>query len=250
MPVTGLLIPLAGTCLGSAAVFLMKNSINPKLEKILCGFAAGVMIAASVWSLIIPSVEMSASYKLKFIPAVSGFLIGIILFIAFDVFAVPAINNRGKALNKTYMTALAVTLHNIPEGMAVGVAVAAAMNEKTGVSQAAAAALCIGIAIQNFPEGAIVSMPLKGEGLSKNKAFLFGSLSGAVEPIFGLLTLLVTKAVLAALPYLLSFAAGAMIYVVSTELIPEACKGKYSAAATAGLAAGFSVMMALDVEFG
>lgn len=257
MVALGLLIPFAGTTLGSAMVFFMRKNINQKLEKILLGFAAGVMMAASVWSLLIPSIEMSSGYKFEFVPAAIGFLVGIVSLLVLDG-VIPNLyvesrteeNVKNDKLKKKTMMILAVTLHNIPEGMAVGVTLAAAMKSGSQVTAAAAAALSIGIAIQNFPEGAIVSMPLKSEGMSKPKAFLIGTLSGAVEPVFGLLTVIITSAVISVLPYLLSFAAGAMIYVIVEELIPESQLGKHSSIATVGLAFGFVVMMVLDVTFG
>ncbi|MBR2134329.1 MAG: ZIP family metal transporter [Eubacterium sp.] len=237
-------------------VFLMKNKINEKLEKLLLGFASGVMIAASVWSLLIPSIEMAQDYKYPFVPAAVGFLLGIAFLLILDS-VIPHLHIdktqegiKTSKIKKTTMMVLAVTLHNIPEGMAVGVTLAAAMKSGSGITAAAATALSIGIAIQNFPEGAIISMPLKSEGSSKGKAFLLGTLSGAVEPIFGIITVLVTSAVLTALPYLLSFAAGAMIYVVVEELIPDSQIGSHSNVATVGLAAGFVLMMILDVYFG
>ena len=257
MTALGLLIPFAGTTLGSAMVFFMRKNINPKLEKILLGFAAGVMMAASVWSLLIPSIEMSSGYRLEFVPAAIGFLSGIVFLLVLDGI-IPNLyvetRTEEKVKNdkpkKKTMMILAVTLHNIPEGMAVGVTLAAAMKSGSQVTAAAATALSIGIAIQNFPEGAIVSMPLKSGGMSKPKAFLIGTLSGVVEPLFGLLTVIVTSTVISVLPYLLSFAAGAMIYVIVEELIPESQIGKHSSIATVGLAFGFVVMMVLDVTFG
>ena len=252
----GLFIPFAGTTLGAAMVFLMKNKINEKLEKLLLGFASGVMIAASVWSLLIPSIEMAKGYKLKFLPAAVGFLLGIAFLLVLDS-VIPHLHIdktqegiKTNKLKKTTMMVLAVTLHSIPEGMAVGVTLAAALKSNSGITMAAATALSIGIAIQNFPEGAIISMPLNSEGASKGKAFLLGTLSGAVEPVFGLITVLLTSAILTALPYLLSFAAGAMIYVVVEELIPDSQLGKHSNIATIGLAVGFVTMMILDVYFG
>ena len=213
----GLMIPFAGTTLGAATVFLMKNRINERLEKLLLGFASGVMIAASVWSLLIPSLEMAEGYKLSFIPAAVGFILGIAFLLVLDS-VIPHLHIdktqegiKTNKLKKTTMMVLAVTLHNIPEGMAVGVTLAAALNSNSKITLASATALSIGIAIQNFPEGAIISMPLKSEGKSKGKAFLLGTLSGAVEPVFGLITVLLTSAILTALPYLLSFAAGALI---------------------------------------
>ena len=252
----GLMIPFAGTTLGAAMVFLMKNRINERLEKLLLGFASGVMIAASVWSLLIPSLEMAEGYKLSFIPAAVGFILGIAFLLVLDS-VIPHLHIdktqegiKTNKLKKTTMMVLAVTLHNIPEGMAVGVTLAAALNSNSRITLASATALSVGIAIQNFPEGAIISMPLKSEGKAKGKAFLLGTLSGAVEPVFGLITVLLTSAILTALPYLLSFAAGAMIYVVVEELIPDSQHGKHSNIATIGLAAGFVLMMILDVYFG
>ncbi len=252
----GLMIPFAGTALGSAMVFLMKNKINVKIEKVLLGFASGVMIAASVWSLMLPSIEMSSNYKLRFLPSAVGFLFGVAFLLLLDRL-IPHLHIdksqegvKTSKLKKTTMMVLAVTLHNIPEGMAVGVTLAAALNSSSGITGAAAAALSVGIAIQNFPEGAIISMPLKSEGASKGKAFLLGALSGTVEPVFGIITVLLTGTVLTALPYLLSFAAGAMIYVVVEELIPDSQTGKHSDIATIGLAIGFVTMMILDITFG
>ncbi|MBQ3969270.1 MAG: ZIP family metal transporter [Clostridia bacterium] len=257
MLIIGLLIPFFGTTLGSAMVFLMKNKIDPKLEKILLGFAAGVMMAASVWSLLIPSIDMSSHYRFEFIPAAVGFALGIAFLLLLDT-VIPHLHLESGAvegvknvkLKKTTMMILAVTLHNIPEGMAVGVTLAAAANSASGITMAAAAALSVGIALQNFPEGAIISMPLKSEGMSKPKAFILGTLSGAVEPLFGLLTVALTSAVISVLPYLLSFAAGAMVYVIVEELIPESQAGTHSNVGTVGLTMGFVVMMVLDVAFG
>ena len=243
----GLIIPFVGTTLGAATVFLMKNSINETLEKLLLGFASGVMIAASLWSLLIPSIEMLGEYRFRFIPATVGFLFGIAFLLALDR-AIGRIYSENN-MKKTGMMVLAVTLHNIPEGMAVGVALASAIKCNSGISIAAAMALSIGIAVQNFPEGAIISMPLKSGGISKGKAFLLGMLSGAVEPLFGVITVLLTNAIITALPYFLAFAAGAMIYVVVEELIPESQRGRHSTFATLGLAIGFVIMMILDVYF-
>lgn len=252
----GLIIPFVGTTLGAAMVFLMKNKMNPTLEKLLLGFASGVMIAASIWSLLIPSLEMAEGYRLPFLPAAIGFLAGIVFLLMLDS-VIPHLHIdkswegiKTNKLKKTTMMVLAVTLHNIPEGMAVGVSLAAALNGTSKISMAAATALAVGIAIQNFPEGAIVSMPLKSEGTGKGKAFLLGTLSGAVEPIAGLITVLLTGVVIKFLPYLLAFAAGAMIYVVVEELIPDSQQGKHSNAATIGLAVGFVLMMVLDIYFG
>ena len=253
----GLLIPFLGTTLGSAMVFFMKNKINKKLEKLLLGFASGVMIAASVWSLLIPAIEMSETQgKIAWLPASIGFLLGIIFLLILDS-VVPHLHlNNDKPegikakLKKTTMLVFAVTLHNIPEGMAVGVTFAGAILGNAGITMAGAFALAIGIAIQNFPEGAIISMPLKEEGTSKSKAFLYGTLSGIVEPIGAILTILLTEIVVPILPYLLSFAAGAMIYVVVEELIPELQDGEHSNIGTIGVAIGFVIMMILDVALG
>lgn len=253
----GILIPFLGTMLGSAMVFLMKSKTNNKVEKILLGFAAGVMIAASVWSLIIPSMEMAeAQGKISWIPAALGFLLGVTFLLILDT-VIPHMHLKSdkpegfKAkLKKTTMMVFAVTLHNIPEGMAVGVTFAGAMIENTGITIAGALALAIGIAIQNFPEGAIISMPLKSEGVTKPKAFLYGTLSGIVEPISAIITILLTNVIVPILPYLLSFAAGAMIYVVVEELIPESQAGEHSNIGTIGVAIGFVVMMILDVALG
>lgn len=253
----GLLIPFLGTSLGSAMVFLMKNKINKKIEKILLGFASGVMIAASVWSLLIPSIDMTEEQgKVAWIPAAVGFLFGIIFLLVLDSL-IPHLHldtdkpeGLKAKLKKTTMMIFAVTLHNIPEGMAVGVAFAGALAGNTGITLSAAIALAIGIAIQNFPEGAIISMPLKSEGMSKTKAFVYGTLSGAVEPIAAFITILLTSLVVQILPYLLSFAAGAMIYVVVEELIPESQSGAHSNIGTIGVSIGFVLMMILDVALG
>ena len=225
----GLLIPFLGTALGAAMVFFMKNKINKKVEKILLGFAAGVMIAASVWSLLIPSIDMAEGQGvIAWIPAAVGFLFGIVFLLVLDSIIPHLHLNSDKPegveskLKKTTMLVLAVTLHNIPEGMAVGVTFAGALIGNAGITIAGAFALAIGIAIQNFPEGAIISMPLRAEGTSKPKSFLYGMLSGIVEPIGAVITILLTSLVVPILPYLLSFAAGAMIFVVIEELIPEA----------------------------
>lgn len=243
-----------GTVLGSATVFLMKNKINKKIEKLLLGFASGVMIAASVWSLLIPAIEMANEQGIiSWIPASVGFLSGILFLLMLDS-VVPHLHidtdeSEGPKtkLKKTTMLVLAVTLHNIPEGMAVGVVFAGAILGNTGITIAGAFALALGIAIQNFPEGAIISMPLKSEGISKGKAFFYGVISGIVEPIAAISTILLTSIVVPILPYLLSFAAGAMIYVVVEELIPASQEGKHSNIATIGVAIGFVIMMVLDV---
>ncbi len=253
----GLLIPFLGTTLGSAMVFLMKNKMNKMLEKLLLGFASGVMIAASVWSLLIPSIDMAESQgKNAWIPAAIGFLLGMIFLLILDSIIPHLHLNNDKPegikakLKKTTMLVLAVTLHNIPEGMAVGVTFAGALIGNTGITMAGAFALAIGIAIQNFPEGAIISMPLRAEGTTKARAFLYGTLSGIVEPIGAIITILLTRAVVPVLPYFLSFAAGAMIYVVVEELIPESQAGEHSNIGTVGVAIGFVIMMILDVALG
>ena len=253
----GLLIPFLGTTLGAAMVFLMKNKINSKVEKLLLGFASGVMIAASIWSLLIPAIDMSEEQgKVAWMPASIGFLLGIFFLLILDSLIPHLHLNSEKPegmkakLKKTTMMVLAVTLHNIPEGMAVGVAFAGALVGNTGITLAGAFALSIGIAIQNFPEGAIISMPLKSEGMSKSKAFLYGTLSGIVEPIGAILTITLTGFVVSILPYLLSFAAGAMIYVVVEELIPESQSGEHSNIGTIGVSIGFVLMMILDVALG
>lgn len=254
---TGLLIPFLGTILGVATVFLMKNTLNKKIEKILLGFAAGVMIAASVWSLIIPSIEMAEEQDVvAWIPASIGFLLGMIFLLVLDSI-IPHMHLESEKpegikskLKKTTMLVLAVTLHNIPEGMAVGVLFAGVMIGNSGVTMAGALTLAIGIAIQNFPEGAIISMPLKSEGMSKSKAFLYGALSGIVEPIAAIITILLTNLIVPILPYLLSFASGAMIYVVVEELIPESQAGEHSNIGTIGVALGFVIMMILDIALG
>ena len=253
----GLIIPFLGTILGSAMVFLMRNKINEKVQKLLLGFASGVMISASIWSLIIPAIDMAKEQgKIAWMPTAIGFLLGIAFLLLLDSIIPHLHINSEKPegikakLKKTTMMVFAVTLHNIPEGMAVGVALAGAIIGNTGITMAGVLALAIGIAIQNFPEGAIISMPLKSEGISKPKAFLYGTLSGIVEPIGAILTILLTNLVVPILPYLLSFAAGAMIYVVVEELIPESQVGEHSNIGTIGVAIGFVIMMILDVALG
>lgn len=253
----GLLIPFVGTTLGAAMVFLMKNKLNKKVEKVLLGFASGVMVAASVWSLLIPSIDMAKEQNIiVWLPATVGFILGIVFLLILDNI-IPHLHIKSKEpeglkskLGKSAMMVLAVTLHNIPEGMAVGVALAGAISGNSTITMMGAIALSIGIAIQNFPEGAIISMPLKEEGNTKSKSFIYGTLSGIVEPIFGGLTILLTSLVVPILPYLLSFAAGAMIYVVVEELIPESQVGKHSNLGTIGFACGFILMMILDVALG
>lgn len=253
----GILIPFVGTILGSALVFFMKKEINLKIENILLGFAAGVMIAASIWSLLIPSMEMSSSLgKLSFLPAAIGFFLGMIFLLILDTF-IPHLHINSdepegvkSKWGKTTMYMVALTLHNVPEGMAVGIVLAGAYYGNAMITVTGALALAIGIAIQNFPEGAIVSMPLKSEGMSKKKSFLYGLISGVSEPIAACITILFAKQVSVILPYLLSFAAGAMIYVVVEELIPESQTKKHSNFATIALALGFVLMMILDIALG
>ena len=252
----GILIPFLGTMLGSACVFFMRQKMDGRVQKILLGFASGVMIAASVWSLLIPAIDMSENLgKLSFMPAAVGFLLGIFFLLFLDR-TIPhmhldhQVEGRKSHLQRTTMLILAVTMHNFPEGMAVGVVFAGALMGNTDVSLAGAVALSLGIAIQNFPEGAIISMPLKSEGVSKTKAFMYGTLSGIVEPIGALLTLLLSQFMIPLLPYLLSFAAGAMAYVVVEELIPEGSQGDHTNIATIGFAIGFVLMMILDVALG
>lgn len=252
-----LFIPLIGTALGSAMVFLMRDNMNERLEKMLLGFASGVMIAASVWSLLIPAIDMAGEQgKVSWLPAMAGFLLGIAFLLVLDS-VVPHLHLDSEkpegvksGFSKSAMLVFAVTLHNLPEGMAVGVTLAAGLMENTGVTMAGALALAIGIAIQNFPEGAIISMPLRNSGMSRLKAFIYGTLSGAVEPVGAFITILLAKQIVPVLPYLLSFAAGAMMYVVIEELIPESQQGKHSNIGTIGAAIGFSLMMVLDVALG
>ncbi len=253
----GLIIPFIGTTLGASVVFLMKNKINNKVEKTLLGFASGVMVSASVWSLLIPSLDMAKEqHIIKWVPATIGFILGILFLLILDNI-IPHLHLKSNEvegpkskLKKTTMMVLAVTLHNIPEGMAVGVTLAGALSGNGTITMAGAIALSIGIAIQNFPEGAIISMPLKEEGNTKTKSFIYGMLSGIVEPIAGLITILLTTLVVPILPYLLSFAAGAMIYVVVEELIPESQVGKHSNLGTIGFSIGFIIMMILDIALG
>lgn len=253
----GILIPFVGTTLGAAMVFFMRKEMNGKIQKGLLGFASGVMIAASAWSLLIPAIEMSEEQGgIPWMPAAVGFLLGIGFLLLLDTLTPHLHLNEDTPeglpsnLKKTTMLVLAVTLHNIPEGMAVGVTFAGILAGNTMISLAGAFALSIGIAIQNFPEGAIISMPLRSEGQSKGKAFLYGAASGVVEPIAALLTILLTSLVVPILPYLLAFAAGAMIYVVVEELIPESQTGKHTNIGTIGVAVGFVLMMVLDVALG
>ncbi len=253
----GLLIPLLGTMLGAAFVFFMKREMSSRLQKSLLGFASGVMVAASVWSLLIPSIEMrSDSGVWAVMPAAIGFLAGMAFLLLLDELT-PHLHlgsdrpegPRSK-LSRTAMLTLAVTLHNLPEGMAVGVVFAAASQGAEGVTLASAVAVSLGIAIQNIPEGAIISMPMRAEGNSKWRSFLIGSVSGVVEPLGGLAVVLLASLLTPILPYMLSFAAGAMCYVVVEELIPEASSGEHSNLGTIGFAIGFALMMVLDVVMG
>lgn len=254
----GLMIPFIGTSAGAACVFFLRHKLNTLVQKALLGFASGVMVAASVWSLLIPAMDMSAGLgKFAFFPAAVGFLAGILFLLLMDRLIphlhIGASKPEGpKApLKKTTMLVLAVTLHNLPEGMAVGVVFAGLMSQNTEITMAGAFALSIGIAIQNFPEGAIISLPLRSEeGASRPKAFLYGVLSGVVEPLGAGLTILLASYITPLLPYLLAFAAGAMIYVVVEELIPESSQGEHSNVATLGFAVGFVLMMILDVALG
>lgn len=253
----GLMIPFAGTALGAAMVFFMKNKMHGGIEKLLLGFASGVMIAASVWSLLIPAIDMAGEQgQIAWLPAAVGFLGGMAFLLVLDSF-IPHLHLESAKpegvesnLKKTTMLVLAVTLHNIPEGMSVGVTFAGALIGDAGITMAGAFALAIGIAIQNFPEGAIISMPLRSEGVSKGRAFVYGALSGIVEPIGAFITILLAEQIVSALPVFLAFAAGAMIYVVAEELIPEAQAGSHSNIGTVGVAIGFVVMMILDVALG
>ena len=254
----GILIPFLGTSLGAASVFFFKgDSMNPKLQKVLSGFAAGVMIAASVWSLLIPAMDQCESMgKLSFLPALIGFGLGIAALLFIDML-LPHLHiheERPEGLKANFkrstMMVFAVTLHNFPEGMAVGVALAACISGVSSITLSGALALSIGIAIQNFPEGAIISLPLQHETGSRKKAFTYGFFSGVVEPIGALITILLTGIMVPILPYLLSFAAGAMVYVVVEELLPEASEGDHSNIATIGFAVGFALMMVLDTALG
>ena len=253
----GIMIPFLGTTLGAACVFFMKKSLGDLVQRSLAGFAAGVMVAASIWSLLIPAIEQSEGMgKLSFLPAFIGFWSGVLFLLLLD-HLIPCLHvgsNQSEGpksrLDRTTMMVLAVTLHNIPEGMAVGVVYAGYLAGDGQITMMGALALSLGIAIQNFPEGAIISMPLRAEGMSKPRAFAGGVFSGAVEPLGALLTILAAGLVVPALPYLLSFAAGAMIYVVVEELIPEMSQGKHSDIGALSFAVGFTLMMALDVALG
>lgn len=253
----GIMIPFWGTVLGAGCVFFLKNEMKPMLQKSLLGFASGVMVAASVWSLLIPSMNMAEGMgKFAFVPAAVGLLLGMFFLLVMDR-VIPHLHldsdmpeGPESQLSRSTMLMFAVALHNLPEGMAVGIVFAGMLEGNTGISLAAAFALSIGIAIQNFPEGAIISMPLKNTGISRTKAFTYGALSGIVEPIGAIITVLLASYVEPVLPYFLSFAAGAMLYVVVEELIPESAEGEHSNIATIGFALGFVLMMILDVALG
>ncbi len=256
----GLLIPFIGTAVGAACVFFLKKELKSGVQRALTGFAAGVMVAASIWSLIVPAIEQSADKgRFAFLPAFTGFWLGILFLLLLD-HVIPHLH-RGidqadqtegpkSSLNRTVMMVLAVTLHNIPEGMAVGVVYAGLLSGSVNITAGGALALALGIAIQNFPEGAIISMPLFAEGKSKLRSFWLGVMSGAVEPLFGGLTVLAASLIVPAMPYFLSFAAGAMLYVVVEELIPEMSAGEHSNIGVVFFAFGFSLMMARDVALG
>ena len=252
--IIGIMIPFLGTVLGASCVYLLKDKLNNRLEKFLLGFASGVMIAASIWSLLIPAIDLAKeSIKISWLPASIGFLLGIAFLLTLD-YLIPHLHKDSKIqegpkanLKKTTMLILAVTLHNIPEGLAVGVVFAGLLAGNNIITLSGALALSIGIALQNFPEGAIISMPLKTEGLSKNKSFLYGVLSGIVEPIAAFLAIILASLVTPILPYFLSFAAGTMIYVVVEELIPDSHTGTHSNLSIVGVALGFVLMMILDI---
>lgn len=255
--IQGILIPFFGTSLGAAFVLLMKEQLNMTMQRAITGFAAGIMVAASIWSLLIPSIEQSVTLgKLAFLPAVAGFWSGILFLLLVDhlIPHLRQMESRTKSTKgtwiKTTMMILAVTLHNIPEGMAVGVVYAGWLSQNSSITLTEALALSLGIAIQNVPEGAIISMPLRAGGMKKGKALLYGILSGAVEPAAAILTVIAAAFIIPALPYLLSFAAGAMIYVVVEEMIPEISTDKHNELGAVFFAAGFTVMMVLDVVFG
>ncbi len=255
--IEGVLIPFIGTTFGACFVLFMKKNLSTLVEKALNGFAVGVMVAASIWSLIIPAIEQSQYMgKLSFIPATVGFWIGILFLLMLD-HIIPHLHQHSEEdegpksnFSRTTKMVLAVTLHNIPEGMAVGVVYAGWLADSSQISIMSALVLSIGIAIQNIPEGAVISMPLHANGVSKKKAFIYGTLSGAVEPIGAIITIILSGIIIPVLPYLLSFAAGAMLYVVVEELIPEMSQGKHTDIGTIMFAVGFSLMMVLDVALG
>ena len=253
----GLMIPFIGTTLGAACVLFMSKELKPLVQKSLLGFAAGVMVAASVWSLLIPAMDMSSHMgKFAFVPAAAGFLLGIAFLLVLDR-TIPHMHigseeteGPGTTLNKSTMLVLAVTIHNIPEGISGGAVFAGLLTGSGDVTMAGAFALAVGIAVQNLPEGFIVSLPVRSEGGGRGKAFLYGTLSGIVEPVAGGITVLLAAYITPVLPYLLAFAAGAMIYVVVEELVPESAEGEHSNIGTIGFAAGFVLMMMLDVALG
>lgn len=255
--IIGLLIPFLGTVIGSSFVFFIKDTVPPRVQKTLMGFASGVMVAASVWSLLIPGMEINAEAGTRaVVPVVLGFLTGMAFLLLIDNLT-PHIHPGDSSpegprsrLSRTSMLVLAVTIHNLPEGMAVGTVLAGSMQGEAGITVAAAVAMSVGIALQNIPEGAIVSMPLRAAGGSRLKAFFMGSMSGIVEPLGSVVVLLLASFIVPALPFLLAFAAGAMLYVVIEELIPEASQGEHSNLSTIGFAIGFSMMMVLDVVLG
>ena len=255
--ILGVFIPLIGTTLGSACVFFLKGEISNRLQKVLLGFAAGVMVAASVWSLLFPAMNMSLEMgKFSFVPALIGFLLGMFFLLLMDTI-IPHMHvgseepeGAKSKLQKTTMLILAVAIHNFPEGAACGAIFAGVLTGETNVTMAGAIALSIGIAIQNIPEGAIISMPLRSHGVSKGKSFLYGVMSGVVEPIGAILAIMLASLVTPILPYMLAFAAGAMMYVVVEELIPETSEGAHSNLGTIAFAIGFSLMMVLDVALG
>ncbi|MBR2942575.1 MAG: ZIP family metal transporter [Clostridia bacterium] len=252
-----IMVPFLGTTLGAASVFMVKKALNRNLQRALTGFAAGVMVAASIWSLILPAMEQAAHMgKMAFLPAVAGVWLGFLFLMLLDS-VIPHLHSNSdtpegvkSSLGRSTMMVLAVALHNLPEGMAVGVVLAGMLKGAEGITAASAIALSLGIAIQNFPEGAIISLPLKNEGVGKGKAFFYGLLSGVVEPVGALLTLLAADMVVPFMPYLLSFAAGAMLYVVIEELIPEMSEGEHGHIGTVLFAVGFTVMMSLDILLG
>lgn len=253
----GIMLPLLGTAAGAACVFFLKNQINANVQRIFTGFAAGVMIAASVWSLLIPAMDMSETMgRLAFIPALIGFILGIVFLLLIDSL-VPHLHvgsrqpeGKKSRLGRSGMLMLAVTIHNLPEGAACGAIFAGVISGDGTVTMAGALALSIGIAIQNFPEGAILSLPLRSEGNSRLKSFVLGALSGIVEPIGAVAAILLAGVITPVLPYMLAFAAGAMVYVVVEELIPQASEGEHSNLGTIAFAVGFCVMMVLDVALG
>ena len=250
-------IPFAGTIVGAAIVLFVGDRFAERLQRTLLGFASGVMVAASVWSLLIPAMEVSATMgRLAWVPATVGFLLGVLFMLALDTFTphIHADSNEPEGpsskLGRSSMLVLAVTLHNIPEGMAVGVVAAGLLTGEVGMTFAGALALSVGLAIQNIPEGAIISLPLRSSGNSRGRAFAYGALSGIVEPISAVVTILCIEYLTGAFPYMLAFAAGAMIYVVVEELIPQSQHGRHSNAPTIAFAIGFALMMVLDVALG